>query len=113
MARIVALFTSHAAAQQAAQSLIAAGMPARVSYLLAEGDQEEDGLAVTGAESLHTAPGLEQRLEGLGLSGAAARRVMDQVAGGAVAAVLRLPGPGEAAMERLAAAGAIQVEQIF
>lgn len=44
MARLIALFDSYDAAHGAAQALIAAGVPVRVTYLLCEGDQGGDGM---------------------------------------------------------------------
>lgn len=44
MANVMALFESHKQAHAAAQALVAAGLPARVSYLLGSGDQGADGM---------------------------------------------------------------------
>lgn len=44
MANIVAIFASYRQAHAAAQALVGAGLPARVSYLLGSGDQAADGM---------------------------------------------------------------------
>lgn len=145
MARIVALFASYGAAQQAARALVEEVTPSRVTYVMKDGDQGRDGMegfypgitpvlqeggggdaaarthtseaarhrfAVTGTDSLYASPTLLERLGELGLTTAAAFRLLDRLEGGGVAAVFRFDGPGDRAMEFLVRHGASEVQQV-